>query len=710
LSESETNERRSGAGATADDDRRVTALRARAAELLVDMYGQAATFRDDQLEAIIELVLERRRELLVKRTGWGKSLVYFLATKLLREAGGGITLVISPLLSLMRNQIEMAQALGLRACTINSSNQDKWPEVRRQLESGQCDILLVAPERLANEEFLNEILPSIAGGIGLLVVDEAHCISDWGHDFRPDYRRIVRIVQLLPKNVPMLATTATANARVVQDIADQLGPDLSIRRGALARPSLRLQTIKLEDQAERLAWLAQHLNDLPGTGIIYCLTIRDCEMVARWLSAKGIDARSYHGEMDNAERQAVEQELLENRVKAVVATIALGMGFDKPDLGFVVHFQRPGSVVAYYQQVGRAGRAVDEAFAVLLNGREDDEIQQYFIETAFPSKALMQEVLAAIEATDSITLDGLMQQMNVQTGKLLQCLQFLQLEGAVLKQGTQYVRSLNPWTYDEAEAAAITALRGTELTRMHDYVETADCSMEFVAKELDDPEAAPCGRCANCNGNLVSPDVDQGLVREAVAFLRRSSIPFEPRKRWPTGVVAGWQGNIPPGLRNEPGRALCVWEDAGWGRLVKRAKYDENRVSDELLEAAAALIRDDWNPQPRPEWLTIIPSTETPDLLRDFGRRLAERLEIPFREALRKTRPGQAQKSMKNSHQQLSNVWDAFEVVPDQVIRVPALLVDDVMNSGWSLTVAGRYLREAGVSAVHPFVLAKAHS
>ena len=377
-------------------------MREQALILLKKMLGTKAEFRDGQWEAI-ESILSGKRTLIVQRTGWGKSVVYFIATKMLREKGAGPTLLISPLLSLMRNQIESAEKIGIRARTINSDNVDEWNQVEEGLIKGEIDILLLSPERLGNQDFTSRVLPSIKDGIGMLVVDEAHCISDWGHDFRSDYRRIKRIINTLPPNVPMAATTATANQRVVDDIKTQLGGDLNIMRGPLARDSLGIQVIKLKDQAERLAWLVENINKMDGAGIIYCLTTSDCNKVAKWLKSKGINALEYHSKLSGNEnetrslREEREQLLLNNKVKALVATVALGMGFDKPDIGFVIHYQRPGSIVQYYQEIGRAGRALDNAYVILLNGEEDDEIQEYFINAAFPTDIEMEKVIKLLE-------------------------------------------------------------------------------------------------------------------------------------------------------------------------------------------------------------------------------------------------------------------------------------------------------------------------
>lgn len=385
--------------------------RAAALELLRLALGDAAAeFRDGQWEAIDALVNRRERLLVVQRTGWGKSSVYFISTRILRDRGRGPTLIVSPLLALMRNQIEAAERLGVRAFTVNSTNRDDWPDIERAVRRSEVDALLVSPERLANEEFVEKVLLPIAERIGLLVVDEAHCISDWGHDFRPDYRRLVNILQRMPANIPILGTTATANNRVIEDVQNQLG-DIGIHRGSLMRSSLALQTIQLPTQAARLAWLAEHIAALPGTGIVYTLTKRDAKQVADWLQSHGIESQAYFGGVDGAGfedsdafLQHLEQQLLRNDIKVLVATAALGMGYDKPDLGFVVHYQAPGSIVAYYQQVGRAGRAIDHAVGILMSGEEDSQIHEYFRRSAFPKETWVRAILDELEESDGLTM------------------------------------------------------------------------------------------------------------------------------------------------------------------------------------------------------------------------------------------------------------------------------------------------------------------
>jgi ATP-dependent DNA helicase RecQ len=677
----------------------------RARTLLQTALGSEAGFRQGQLEAIEALVEHQKRVLVVQATGWGKSVVYFIATKLLRDEGAGPTVLISPLLSLMRDQLRMAQRIGVRALSLTSANREDWPAIKRALANDACDILLVSPERLGNEEFQTGIVPLFRPGIGLFVVDEAHCISDWGHDFRPDYRRIVRVVHQLPPTVPVLATTATANDRVVADVSAQLGPGLETLRGPLARRSLRLQSIVLADQAERLAWLLRHLADLPGSGIIYCLTVADSLRVATWLRQNGLDARAYFADLPTEEKEELERRLLANEIKALVATVALGMGFDKPDLGFVVHFQRPGSLIAYYQQIGRAGRALDDAVAVLLNGREDDEIHDYFVSTAFPGQEMLVDVLAVIEDEPGIRARSIEQQIDVKRTKLDQALKFLEIDQAIYRENGRYFRTPTPWVPDGAAWTDVTERREGELAEIRVFSTSTSCLMESVTRALDDPHAERCGRCANCAGAVVGADVEYDDVLRAVEFLRRAHRRIESRKQWPHGVGPG-HTTIPADERSEEGRALSIWGDAGWGSVVRDAKYQHHVFGDDLVDATAEMIRR-WHPQPMPEWVTSVPSLRHPQLVVDLTDRLAGRLGLPFDPVLVKSRSTPPQKTLQNSSHQAANVFGAFDIGVLR-IRGPVLLVDDIVDSRWTFTECARVLRRAGVVAVFPVALAEA--
>ncbi len=679
----------------------------RALELLRQGTGRAdSVFREGQEEAIRHVVDGRGRLLVVQKTGWGKSFVYFIATKLLRESGSGLTLLISPLLSLMRNQIAAADRIGVRAATINSDNTDDWATVEAKIQRNEVDILLISPERLANERFRTEVLAAVAGRIAMLVIDEAHCISDWGHDFRPHYRLIERIVRTLPQNLRLLATTATANNRVMDDLKAVLGPNLSVSRGDLNRPSLMLQTMRLPSQAERLAWLAAQVSALPGHGIIYTLTVRDAVQVADWLKSQGLNVASYTGETGEG-RAELEQALLDNQVKALVATTALGMGFDKPDLAFVIHYQTPGSVVAYYQQVGRAGRALDAAYGVLLSGEEETEITNYFIESAFPTREEVRKVLDALEAAPhGLSVPELLGKINVSMGRIEKTIALLALESPapIAKQGTKW--QLTAATLSEAfweRAERLTALRRDEQHQMHEYVSLTSGHMEFLIQALDgDPRTV--------RPHSLPPlptSITPALVNAAVAYLRRTSLPIEPRKKWPAGGMPLYnvKGNIQVNLQAQQGKALCVWGDAGWGSLVRDGKYRERHFSDKLVEACAALVRE-WNPQPVPAWVTCIPSRRHPVLVPNFAGRLAAALNLPFHAVLEKTDDRPEQKTMANSIQQARNIDGSLGVGVKKLPPGPVLLVDDMVDSRWTITVAAWLLRSHGSAEVFPLALA----
>jgi ATP-dependent DNA helicase RecQ len=626
---------------------------------------------------------------------------------MLRDRGSGPTFLISPLLSLMRNQQQMATRLGVRAMRIDGANRKEWPSIMAALRDGTCDLLMVSPERLANDEFRTDVLPVIQRGIGMMVVDEAHCISDWGHDFRPDYRRIVQIVKAMPSNVPVLATTATANNRVVQDIHEQLGDELGISRGPLARTTLRLQTLRLGTRAERLAWLGTHLPDLPGTGIIYCLTVRDTELVANWLRPRGIDVEAYHAQRAPEERVELEERLLANDLKALAATVALGMGFDKQDLGFVVHYLRPGSVVSYYQQVGRAGQ---DAYAILLSGDESDDIQQYFIDTAFPGADALIQVEQAIANSDGLPPSHLQRFVNLPQRRLEQCLKLLEVEGAIARQDGLLVRTPLSWRPDVDRYAQISRIRYRELAVMQEFMSTDRCLMEFIARELDDPQAAPCGRCANCVGPLFDESLDSALVAKAAEFLRRDWIPILPRTDLPRGTYEPGNSNIDGALLLERGFALCAYADDEQGDIVRNGKYRDGRFDDRLVEAAAKCIRDSIIEKQHLNraalWIASVPSLRHTELVPNFAARLGARLGIPYVPVLQKVRETEKQRSMQNSAQQYRNIKGAFRPVAELVRPGPVILVDDMVDSRWTMTACGARRRAAGSGLVYPFALA----
>ncbi|MFD9044408.1 RecQ family ATP-dependent DNA helicase [Streptomyces bottropensis] len=710
-------------------------LRTTADAVLARLVGApegTARLREDQWHAIEALVADKRRALVVQRTGWGKSAVYFVATALLREQGAGPTVIVSPLLALMRNQVEAAARAGIRARTINSSNTEEWDTIRQEVTAGTVDVLLVSPERLNNPDFRDQVLPELAAATGLLVVDEAHCISDWGHDFRPDYRRLRTMLADLPPGVPVLATTATANARVTADVADQLGTgggtDALVLRGPLDRESLSLAVLQLPDAAHRMAWLADHLNELPGSGIIYTLTVAAAEEVTAFLRQCGHTVTSYTGKTENADRQQAEEDLLANRVKALVATSALGMGFDKPDLGFVVHLGSPSSPIAYYQQVGRAGRGVEHAEVLLLPGKEDQAIWEYFASVAFPPEEQVRRTLDVLaHAERPLSLPALEPLVELRRSRLETMLKVLDVDGAVRRVQGGWVSTGVPWVYDTERYAWVAKQRAAEQQAMRDYVATPDCRMEFLRRQLDDEEAAPCGRCDNCTKPRFADSVSPAALDAARGELGRAGVEVEPRKMWPTGLPAvgvNLKGRIPAGEQAAPGRALGRLSDIGWGNRLRpmlAPQAPDGPVPDDVAKAVVAVLADwakgpgGWasgpaDAQPRPVGVVTMASRSRPQLIGSLGARIAEIGRLPLLGSVAYT-GGVSQVTRSNSAQRLKALDGAMTVPPELAVALqeaggPVLLVDDATETGWTLAVAARALRRAGAQGVLPLVLA----
>lgn len=687
----------------------MTETRTAALTILRALVGHDdADFHDGQFEAISALVDDASRALVVQRTGWGKSAVYFVATLLLRQRGAGPTILVSPLLALMRDQIAAAARAGVRAVAINSTNPHEWGEIQQRLRDDSIDVLLVSPERLNNPSFRETQLPALVARTGMLVVDEAHCISDWGHDFRPDYRRLRELIAELPAGVPVLATTATANSRVVADVAEQLNGAITIR-GPLARRSLRLGVLRLPDAAARLAWLLTHLGELPGSGIIYTLTVSAAEDTARLLRDAGHDVRAYTGQTDTAEREQAEQALKRNEVKALVATSALGMGFDKPDLGFVLHLGAPSSPVAYYQQVGRAGRATDNADVLLLPGPEDEAIWHYFATASMPDRERAEAVLAEL-SDQPLSTPALEARVNIRRTPLELLLKVLDVDGAVQKMRGGWVSTGRPWVYDAERYEHIAAERRAEQQHMLDYEGlpsgASGCRMAFLQRALDDDTATPCGRCDNCAGAWFSADLAQDATTQAATSLDRVGVPIDPRAQWPTGSSVA-RGNIPPAERMREGRALARLTDLGWGGSLRTlfAAGAQDAPATPAMLAACVRVLADWGWAERPVAVVAMPSRGRPLLIDSVARGLAAAGRLEFLGALSYNAAPPSGGPGGNSAFRLAQVFDAF-TVPFPLPDGPVLLVDDLADSRWTLTVASRELLRSGAGGVLPFVLA----
>ena len=669
--------------------------------ILKSLYGENASFRDGQYEAI-EATMTRQRTLVVQRTGWGKSLVYFICTKLLRERHAGVTMVVSPLLVLMQNQIEAAEKMGLSCDVLNSRVKYRKESILTALEDDALDLILVTPETLFSEAVQNR-LNNIK--IGLFVVDEAHCISDWGHDFRLEYGSLKNVIRQLPPNVPLLATTATANNRVVDDLKQQLGDNVYISRGPLSRDSLSIQVLHMPSRIERYAWILENIRKLRGSGIIYCLTQRDCDYLSAFLRENGITAEAYYarngaeGELKNAE---VEEQFKRNEIKAIVATIKLGMGYDKGDIAFVIHFQMPSNIVSYYQQIGRAGRSIDRAYAFLMCGQEDEEILDYFIKTAFPTEEETNAVMHYIADNDGVKQWQIEAALNIRHSRLTKAVTFLLHDGFIRKENSLFYATPKPYFYDRAHYNAVTQTRIKETEQMKAYSRTEQCYSRYMVNSLDDMTAADCGSCANClHRELLPREVSPQYLEEAAAYLDRLILPIEPRKRWVSSseTAAKQISHI-----NQVGICLSKYGDPGYGELVKRDKYaPQKRFCEELVGKSAAVLR----PLVLEHGIThvcCVPSLRS-NLVKNFAERLAASLGLQFADLLLKFSAKQ-QKEMENSAYQCANAFRSFSVRENIPLPEKVLLVDDVVDSRWTMTVCGYRLMEAGCQEVYPFALA----
>ena len=687
------------------------ALERAAAYVIAALAGPGAVVRPDQLDAVRVLVCERRRALVVQATGWGKSAVYWIAARAVRDAGAGPVLVVSPLLALMRDQVAAASRAGLRAVTLNSSNVDDWSALERDLAAGTVDVVLVSPERLASPRFVEEVLDPLLGSLGLLVIDEAHCISSWGHDFRPDYQRIAALLLANPA-LPVLATTATANARVTADIADQLGEGTFVQRGELARTSLRLSVLPGLSPIERYAWVADALGQLEGSGIVYVLTVAEATRLSGFLSSRGFAVAEYSGQLDPAERGRVEDALRRNELKAVVATSALGMGYDKPDLAFCLHVGSPGSPVDYYQQVGRAGRALDEAVVTLLPGTGDERLWEWFATASVPDPTEANAVLGVLQSARApMSVIGIETATGVRRSRVELLVKVLAVDGAVTRSTEGWSVSGVPWRYDDDKYAALIAARRSEADLMRAYASASTCLETLLRRALDDlvEASASCGRCSVCIGTLpaslpLAPSRES--VEAAAAFLRGLDTVIAPRKLWPSGLTSR-SGRISQGLAIAEGRALAFADDPAWpevGHLLAESGGDVD-VPDWILQGLTSVLarwRSTW--PGRPISVAAVPSTRRPRFNASLAQGLAAIGQIsviePFEISGSRADPGLSPAARART------VESRLRLRTDAIVpNGPILLVDDTYRTGWTLTIGGALLREAGATAVLPLVM-----
>jgi ATP-dependent DNA helicase RecQ len=672
--------------------------------VLRSMAGESAVARDDQRTAVRALVADRSRVLVVQATGWGKSAVYWAATSAIRSLGGGPTLVVSPLLALMRDQVKAAEGAGLIGATVNSTNIDDWDTVMKDMESGETDVLLVSPERLANLTFAHRIGPIIEKA-GLMVIDEAHCISDWGFDFRPDYQRLSKVLTASPMT-PVLATTATANDRVTVDVAKQLGDATVVLRGSLARSSLQLSVIVGLGPLERYAWVDGALALLPGSGIIYVPTVADTDRLVGFLSSRGHVVAAYSGKLEAPERERIEDDLRANRLKAVVATSALGMGYDKPDLGFCLHVGSPDSPVAYYQQVGRAGRAIERAEAVLLPAETDERLWEFFATASIPDPQNIEKVLGVLaDAEEPMSVVALESATGVRRGRLESLLKIVAVEGAVERVSGGWISTGEPYVYDQAKWAEIHSARAAEADLMRSYAGGRGCLMEFLQRALDDPDPGPCGRCSVCTGEMPAQglNIDADAIEAARVHLRGADVIIEPRKLWPAGLNDGRKGRIDGA---SAGRALTFADSPGWRDAARAIAGPDRPLDDDVVRGMVSVLsrwRESW--EQRPVGVVPMPSSHHATMVGDLAAKIAEIGKLPLIDALdvRGPRPPDDVPSAPRVNALLAGLVlrDGAELPGNG----PVLLIDDSYRTGWTMTVAAALLRKAGAAGVMPLVV-----
>ncbi len=670
--------------------RRRALLPPRALELLrIGTGNPRAQFRPGQAEAIAALIGPERRLLVVQRTGWGKSAVYFIAARLLRETGSGPTVIVSPLLALMRNQVTAARRMGLAAAAVHSQNRESWGAVEAAMTEGCLDLLLLSPERLARSDMLAWLLPAGRPAPALWVIDEAHCLSDWGHDFRPSFRLLAPLLMEHAAGARVLATTATVNERVLDDLRAALGADLELMRGTLARPDLTLEVIHLPRRSQRLAWLASAVPDLPGSGIIYTLTVADADMLAGWLRSVGIEAEAYSGRSGPG-RGALESALLENRLKVLVATSALGMGFDKPDLGWVIHFQMPPSPLTYYQQVGRAGRALPSARGVLLWGEEDVEIGRHLTRGRWPDAAQRAAVLDVLRQQGrpcSTTEAACVLQRSVD--EVRRWLQWLACEpqAPVRRENRGWVPTGMPLAADlDERIEARRAQRRAELEQMQHYVTLARGHAAYLVKVLG-------GRPPRSRGTPLPPLA----INVHPACLQRAARWLEPPSVKLSALAA--DGN------HVAGRALTAGDDGWLLATLFACKHRGQRVPERLVRTCRDLLLG-WAPDPAPQWVSCVPSLRHPNWLPDLGWRVGAALDLPFKEVLRQVRARPpAGHSRARADERSASLAESFVWADAPPTRGPVLLLDDLLYTGATLARVVELLAEGGVEPVWPLLL-----
>jgi len=644
-------------------------------------------FYDEQWEAIQKL-LKGERVLMIQKTGFGKSLVFqFTATQL-----PGVSIVFSPLIALMRDQVNKLSKLGIPAAYINHTlTPEEKEDVLTKAQAGYYKIIYIAPERMEDIRSMNVIQrlnPS------MVVVDEAHCISVWGHDFRPNYRRIVNLIEFLPADRPVLACTATATEQVQSDIEKQIGKGITVQRGGLLRPNFHLNVIHAQSQEAKLIHIAGLVKKLPGSGIIYCGTKVETETYANWLRYKGIDAVYYNAGLDNDSRVMIEHALMENKHKCIVATNALGMGLDKPDVRFIIHTQIPQSPLHYYQEIGRAGRDGETTYIILYYNPEDEELPKAFIKGGRPSAYDYNKVIDALKESP-LGLHGVIKAVNLKQTAVSVILNDLIDQGIIISY-TQGRKKVYEYKYGAGELNTepfeqLRSIKTGEFEKMKEYVQTRKCRMNFLQNYLGDNSSEKCMKCDNDRGmKIEARETDSGL-KEVEAF-RETFFPIlEVETK--TGIMTN-------------GVAASYYGVTNVGSAIHRSKYENGGdFPDFLLRLSLKAFRKRFGNR-RFDLVLFVPPTESGDLVKNLAKKIANTLNFKLSEGLKKTRQTQPQKIFESAITKKDNVKDAF-YIDENVTNKDILIIDDIFDSGTTIKEIGRILKAAGANSVAPLTIAK---
>lgn len=714
-------------------------------------------FYDEQWRSI-ERILRGERILMIERTGFGKSLCYqFPATQF-----DGITVVFSPLIALMRDQVRSLCERGIPAAYINSeqSYEENQNSIQRAL-NGEIKILYIAPERQENEEWV-EATRQLK--LSMVVVDEAHTISTWGHDFRPSFRRIINLVQLLPQSLPVLATTATATKKVQYDIEQQIGGNLTTIRGNLIRPNFQLQVVKVQSEDEKMIWLAENLNSINGTGLIYTGTRKDTEVYAKWLRFVGINATDYNAGFDADTRKSIEQGLMQNKWKCIVSTNALGMGIDKPDIRFVIHTQMPVSPIHYYQEIGRAGRDGKPTRIILFynekkNGNDvatDSLLPLSFVEGSRPTTKIYQKVISLLQE-EPLSERELLKKSNLKTTQVRVIKADLidqgiikeVLYGKIKKYEYQYnAPALNTESFEALREAKLKDLRA-----MEEYIYTDMPRMKYLCSFLDSDETVEYSNCDNTNLERIMASVTPEWMTKLEDF-REMYFPCLELSSWTTRKGGFRLRYIAPGkvqvektVKNEMGEiierpikeysnninlleynqeereiikghlgkasrlvdgyAVSYYGVSNVGAAIHRSKYENGGdFPDFLLKKTLSVFGKKFR-DIHFDLVLYLPPTKSGDLVKNFATKFARVIGVPISHKLIKIRITQEQKMFQNSYSKQENVSDAFDIDEDMVKDKCIVLLDDIYDSGATLKEVGKLLTQKGAKCIVPIVIAK---